>query len=78
MATLEEGWCPPNAQELLEASISVGSNWYELRLPLRTISYTVDRFDDALKDAKALERIFKGRLYLCFKDSEGLHQELIW
>ena len=52
MAQEAAGWCPPNAQELLEASIPDGSQWYEVRTSWETLSYEVDRYDDALKDAK--------------------------
>lgn len=69
------GWHPPNAQELLEASIPIGTTWFELRLPITTISYTTDKWDSALKDARALGRVFKGELYVCYKDTEGLHAE---
>ena len=74
----EAGWNPPNARELLEANIPDGSQWYECRLPMhRVISYTVDRYDDALQDARAL-KIFKAELYYCFKGEDGLHAEQIW
>lgn len=43
----------------------------------RTISYPVGRYDDALKDARAL-KIFKAELYYCFKGEDGLHAEQIW
>ena len=38
MAQEAAGWHPPNAQELLEVSIPDGSQWYEVRMPLRNIS----------------------------------------
>ena len=78
MAEEAAGWHPPNAEELLEGSIPNGSQWYECRTKLKVLSYTVDRYDDALKDAKALKRIFKAKLYYCHKGEDGLHAEQIW
>jgi hypothetical protein len=75
---LEAGWHPPNAQELLEASIPDGSSWYEVRMPLKTISYTVDRFDSALQDAKALKRVFKAELFYCCKENGKLEAQRVW
>ena len=72
------GWHPPNAQELLEASIPNDSQWYEVRMPLKTLSYTIDRYDDALMDAKALRRIFKAELYYCSKENGKLTAEKVW
>ena len=78
MAEDSAGWHPPNAQDILIANIPDGSHWYECRLPLRrTISYTVDRYDDALQDARAL-KIFKPALFYCHKGEDGLHAEQIW
>jgi hypothetical protein len=78
MAQEAAGWHPPNAQELLEQSIPDGLQWYELRLPLKTLSYTIDRWDDALKDAKALGRVFKGELYHCHKEDGRLEAQRVW
>ena len=39
----EAGWNPPNARELLEANIPDGSQWYEVRMKIKVLSYTVDR-----------------------------------
>ncbi len=72
------GWCPPNAQDILIANIPDGNHWYENRLPMyRVISYTVDRYDDALQDARAL-KIFKAELHYCSKEGGVLTAEQIW
>jgi len=76
MAQEAAGWCLPNAQDILIANIAVGAQWYELRLPLTTISYEVGRYDAALKDAKAL-KIFKPALFYCYKDGQGLHADRV-
>jgi hypothetical protein len=77
LAQEEAGWHPPNAQELLEASIPDGLQWYELRLPLKTISYEVGRYDAALQDAKAL-KIFKPALFYCCKENGRLEAQRVW
>lgn len=78
MANLESGWHPPNAQELLEASIPDGSSWYELRLPLGPISYPIEKWDEAIGDAKAFRRVFKkAALVYCYKDGQGLHADRV-
>jgi hypothetical protein len=59
MAQEAAGWHPPNAQELIEASIPDGATWYELRLPLKTLSYSVDRWDEAIENLKIAEKMGK-------------------
>ena len=79
MATPDEGWNPPNARELLEANIVDGSSWYELRLPLKTLSYSIDQWDEAIGDAKAFKRVFKrSALLFCHKTNGALTAEEIW
>ena len=78
MANESAGWHPPNTQEILETGIPDGSQWYELRLPLKTLSYTVERWEDALQDAKALGPVFKGELYYCHKEDGRLEAQRVW
>lgn len=78
MAESDPGWNPPNAQEILKANIPDNAQWYEVRTRLKTLSYTVDRFDDALKDTRALERVFKAELFYCGKMGGELTATKIW
>jgi hypothetical protein len=41
------GWCSPNALDILVNNIPDGSSWHELRLPLRTLSYPIEKWDEA-------------------------------
>lgn len=74
----DAGWSSPDAQDILVANIPDNAQWYEVRTRLKTLSYTVDRYDDALKDAKALKRIFRAELFYCCKDSGTLSATRIW
>ena len=47
-------------------------------MPLKTLSYEVDRYDDALKDAKALKRVFKAALFYCSKEGGRLEAQRVW
>jgi len=64
MAQEAAGWCPPNAQELLEASIPDGSQWYEVRTSLKTLSYTVDRYDGCLERRSGPQEGFQDQVVL--------------
>lgn len=79
MAEEKSGWHPPNANELLEKAIENGSQWYELRLPLKTISFPISEWDTALRDAKEFRRVLRGKaaLYFCYKTDGVLHAELV-
>lgn len=79
MAQEAAGWSPPDAQEILMANIPDGHAWYELRLPLKTLSYAVERWDEALGDAKAFKRVFKrSALFYCHKANGVLSAEEVW
>jgi hypothetical protein len=67
MAESDEVWSPPDAQDILIANIPENAQWYEVRTKLKTLSYTIDRFDDALKDSKTLKWVFKAELFYCCK-----------
>jgi len=69
---------PSQRSGILEASIPDGSQWYEVRMPLKTLSYTVERWEDALQDAKALGPVFKGELYYCHKEDGRLEAQRVW
>ncbi len=74
-----QDWCPPKeVQDLLIVNIPDGSQWYELRMKIKVLSYTVDRYDDALRDAKAFKRIFDCALFYCVKENGVLSAEQVW
>jgi hypothetical protein len=71
-------WNPPDAQEILIANIPDDAQWYEVRTKLKVLSYTLDRYDAPLTDAKALGRIFSAELFYCCKQSGKLTATRIW
>lgn len=71
-------WHPPGVQGLIEAAIPDGMQWYELRMPLDPLSYAVDRYDDALKDAKLFRDNLKlGELFNSCKKNDEIESHRI-
>lgn len=79
MAHEAAGWSPPKeVQDLLIVNIPDGTQWYECRMALKVLSYPVDKYDSALKDAKALKRVFKAELFYCSKENGKLEAQRVW
>ena len=77
MANSDAGWHPPNAKELLEKAVPEGSHWYEVRTPLKTLSFPVEKWDAALNDTKVFRSCLgcDAALFYCHKGTDGLHAE---
>ena len=49
---------PPDLQEFLEAHLPDAAQWYEVRCGTSVATYTVEDYDIAVANAKALRKMF--------------------